>query len=219
MLRQLDGRAADRARRAVDQDLALLERLREPQAPQRVEAPVGDGGRLLEGQTGRHGRDPGVPPDTYELRVGTEPEAGGPEDPVADGEVVHGRAQRLDLAGKLAPEDRLARPAHAGDEPADERDERAASPVGIAGGAVAARHGCGADPDPELVLCGFGLRDVLDVQYVRRAVPVVDDRFHKPTFSGGSPSTSVRLKTRYNSSRCRFVSGENEAASTWSTTS
>jgi hypothetical protein len=93
---------------------------------------------------------------------------------VADLELGHRRAGRLDLTRELVAEDLPPRSQEPRLEPADER--LAGAKVGVGAG-----HPRRADPDEDLVGRRDRLGDVLDPQHVRGSIPIVDDGLHGPS--------------------------------------
>ena len=168
----------DRPGRTVDQHGVAGLDARDPQAL-RVETAIGGRRGLLERErSGLEGDEP-VSAHHGKLRPATEPEAHRPEHSVADLEPRRGATHRRDLAGEIRPEDGLPRAAHAGDQPADAADERAAFPIRLARVHVGAGDAGRADLHEDLVRLGLRLRHVGDAQHVRRAVAVVHGRLHR----------------------------------------
>lgn len=106
----------------------------------------------------------------------SKPEPTRAEDLIADRELADRRADRFDDTRKLAAQDPLPWPPDARDELADEGDQQAAAPVGLASRAVRPRDSRSVDLDEDFVVLGYGPLDLFDSQDLRRPVPVVDDR-------------------------------------------
>ena len=168
VLGELHSRRPDRPGGAVDEDALPFQIAGLSQARERERRSVADRRGLVEGHARRHVRERAALPDADELGVRARADA---EDAVADLELGDGRADRLDLAGQLQPEDLLLRPEQAGEEAADEDLGAAKSAVGPGD------RGC-VDPDEDLVVLGDGPLDLLESQDLRRPVPVVDDGLH-----------------------------------------
>lgn len=134
VLRKLDARRPDGARRAVDEHALAVERAGLAQAGQRERGAIGDPGRLLERDPVRDARQRPRLADADELRVGAPADA---EDGVADGE------------GELEPRDPLLLPAQADDEPREPRLPGPHSDVG-------AVHGRGVHADEHPPAAGTG---------------------------------------------------------------
>ena len=113
--------------------------------------------------------------DAHVLRVRARAEREvweGSEHSVADLELGHRRADRLNLTRELVPEDLPLRSQEPRLEPADER--LAGAKVGVGAG-----YPRRADPDEDLVGRRDRLGDVLDPQHVRGSIPIVDDGPHR----------------------------------------
>ena len=113
--------------------------------------------------------------DAHVLRVRARAERQvweGSEHSVADLELGHRYADRLDLTRKLVPEDLPFRSQEPRLEPAHERVAGAKVSVG-------AGYPRRADPDEDLVGRLDRLGDVLDPQHVRGPIPVVDGGLHR----------------------------------------
>src|SRR5664280_3622304 len=100
---QLDGGAADRARRAVDEHILAAADAGLPDDGQRVVRTLGARGDVLEGQTAGDCRDRPVLRDRQELGMRAEPRAVA-EHPVSGGEPGHPRADGLDDPRELVAE-------------------------------------------------------------------------------------------------------------------
>ncbi len=168
VLRELHRRRSDRSRRAIDENAATLERAGLPQARERDDRSVADRCRLLERQTRGHVRERALLPDADELRVRTRPHS---EDTIAHGELLHGRADCLHLAGELHADDPSLRSEEAGEDAREERLRGAMAAVGPRDRRCVHFH-------EDFVLLGCRPRDVGDAQNLRRAVLVVNDRSH-----------------------------------------
>ena len=138
-----------------------------PEEAQRGGPAEGQGRRLLVAEAGRLERHglvlPAVPllREAPVLGVAAQARPGEAEDLVAHLEPRDRPSGRLDLAGELRAEDRLARPGEAERQPREEpealRDLEAADPP-VAGG-----DGRRSDPDEDLVVPGHRLRNLLSV--------------------------------------------------------
>jgi hypothetical protein len=133
------------------------------QARQRVERAVAHRRRLLEAHGDRLRRDSRALRHGDELGVGTEAEPRYAEDLITDGELAYGGADLNDFAGELASEDPLPRPADSKDEAADELDEQAATPVGLARMTVQPVDGGRMDLDQDCVVPGCGPLDLFEL--------------------------------------------------------
>ncbi len=107
------------------------------------------------------------------------------EDVVADLELGDGGADGLDLAGELDAEDPVLRPAKAGEEAGEER-------LRAAPAAVRPVDRGGVDLDEDLVVFRDRPLDLFEPQYLRRPVPVVDNRSHAFTPSPRLTGSSLR---------------------------
>ena len=123
-------------------------------------------------RSGRLVRDRAALPDAGVLGVRARASCDA-EDLVADRELGHGRADRLDLAGELHPGDP---PPRAG---AARRRARHEERLGAAEAAVGAVDRRRVDPDEDLVVLGNGPLDLLEPQHLGRPVPVADDRLSR----------------------------------------
>src|SRR5664280_954473 len=121
---QLDGGAADRARRAVDEHVLAAADAGLPDDGQRVVRTLGARGDVLEGQTAGDCRDRPVRRDRQELGMRAEPRAVA-EHPVSGGEPRHPRADGLDDPRELVAENRRPRPDESGERADEERLRRA----------------------------------------------------------------------------------------------
>jgi hypothetical protein len=90
---------------------------------------------------------------------------------VAAGELGDGRADRLDRAGQLGPEDSPPRSRETTDQTAYERLTRPEPAIGPVDGRRV-------DPDQDLVRLRRGPGYLFQPQHVGRPVRVVDDSFH-----------------------------------------
>jgi hypothetical protein len=104
------------------------------------------------------------------VRPGLE-RAGAAEDLVADRELFDGPADCLNLSGKLGAENPLLRPAKAEEESDHER-------LAFTNATVGAGHGCGVDPDQDLVSFGYRPFDLFESLNIRIPIPVVDNGLH-----------------------------------------
>src|SRR5215471_1527933 len=179
VLGQLHPRGADGPGCAIYEDPLPLPEICQSQAPQCIEGSVAYRRSLLEGHTGRLVCDSSAFPHADELRMCPEAETTRAEDVVTDRELGDGCASCFDLPRQLGAQDPLPRSADARDEPADYRDEHAATPVGLACRAVRPGDRRGVDPDEYFVLLGNGPVDVFESQHVRGSVPVVDNCPHE----------------------------------------
>jgi hypothetical protein len=110
MSRQLHGRAADGSGGAVDQHALAGAQRRTAIEVEHGRAAEGQGGRLLVGKGGRLACDRSVCGKAAILRMTTQLDAGEGKYRVVGPEPRDLRADRDDIAGKLAAEDRPARP-------------------------------------------------------------------------------------------------------------
>src|SRR5712692_11776757 len=157
---QLHRCGADGSGRAVNQNSLPLAEIRQPQAPDCVESSIANRRSFLEAHPSRLVRDPRALPHTDELGVCAEPEPTSPKDLVTDRELVDVCADSFDLSRQLGAEYPLLRSAQARDGAADERDDEAATAVGLTSRAVRAGHGHGSDLDDDLVLLGYRSLDI-----------------------------------------------------------
>ena len=168
-LGELHGEGADAARGADDQDLlARLDARVVAQALQGGQRGQGDGRGLLEAQVGRLALDH-VLGDADVLGEAARGDVG--VHLVAGAQPGHGLADRLDLPGDVAAEQRLARPA----QPELRADDVGQAPHEVP---VPRVGGGGVDADEHLVVLDDRVGDLLQGQDLGGAVPVVGDRLH-----------------------------------------
>ena len=107
-----------------------------------------------------------------------EPEPSRAEDPVTDRELADGRSDGFDLSRKFGAEDALPRPADSKDEAADELDENAATPVGLARMTVQPIDRRRVDPDQHLIRRGDRPLDLFESKNLGRPIAAVHNGSH-----------------------------------------
>jgi hypothetical protein len=168
VLGELHAGGADRTGCAVDQDLPSLQPARLAKARQCERRAVADRCSLLERHAGGDVCECSALTHADVLRMRPRPHA---EDPVAHGELAHAGPDLRDHARQLGAHDSLLRAQEAGDEPADE--ELGAPKPGVGSGDRRR-----VDLDEDLVVLRDRPVQCLEMQDLRRPIPVVDDGSH-----------------------------------------
>jgi len=177
VLGELDSGRTDRARRAVDEHVAALERTGGPQAGEGKRCSVAHGRSLRERQTLGHVRDHPGSRNGDELGVGARARS---EDAMADRELGDPCADLSHDAGELHAEYAPLRPEDSRHEPADDV-------LGAAKPAVGSCNRRRVHTNQHVVVGRSRPLERLDVQDFGRPIAVVRNGLHRP-FRGGRRS-------------------------------
>jgi hypothetical protein len=172
MLGELHRGAADRSGGAVDEDPLPSLKPRSPQSRQCQQRPIASGGSLLVCDVGRLSRHRSRLGGAQVLGVSAVPVAAQAEHGVTLRERGHIRADRFDLSGELASQNRLLGSGQPGEEPDDDG-------IGSAGSAVRSVHRRGVDLDQQLIGFRGGLCNLRQPDDLGRSIPRMHGGLHE----------------------------------------